>query len=262
LTEQRDDFPSHFTPEFVIASIGRSGSTLISNWLTHPPDRIVISEPVFFRLHTFQILRDQLAGLGMSFTDDEWLAEDADGHARFLRLFAPRLAGKHWAFKEVLSEQYNRVLNEITPPRVVLTVRHIAEVAASFLEKHRLQAIDNFFTPKWVRNYCLTETAALMAFVDRLTKRGIPFHVVRYEDFIASHDVQRALSDFVGWPGGGQTDRHLAQMNRAFEASRHGGGIGTAAHARSERALTDADERLVADLSDQCSTYQRRFGYA
>lgn len=261
MTDPLDDFASRFKPEFVIASIGRSGSTLLCNWLTHPPDRIVISEPVFFHLHTFQILRDQLAGLGMSFTDDEWLASDADPHARFLRLFAPRLAAKRWAFKEVVAAQYNRVLDEITPPRVVVTVRHIEDVAASFLEKHRVQAIDKFFNEDWVRRYCLDETTALVAFTDRLAAAAIPYQVVRYEDFIASHDAQRALSDFVGWPGGGQTDRHLAQMNRAFEASRHGAGIGTTAHARSARALTDEDHRLLAELADACAPYQRRFGY-
>lgn len=262
LSMEPQTFTASFTPDFLIASMGRSGSTLICNWLTHPPERLVLSEPVFFRLHTFQILRDQFASFGIDIPDDEWLAADADGHARFLRLFAPRLAGKHWAFKEVVAAHYNHVLNEITPPRVVLTVRHIDDVAASFLEKHRLQAVDNVFTPEWVRNYCLTETAAIVAFADRLTKRGVPFHVVRYEEFIASSDVQRRLSDFVGWPGGGQTDRHLAQMKRAFETERHGHGVNAAAQDRLQRGLTEADARLIAGLSDQCAAYQQRFGYA
>ena len=74
--------------------------------------------------------------------------------------------------------------------------------------------IDQFFNANWLRRYCLDETTALVAFTDRMAAAAIPYQVVRYEYFIASHDVQRALSDFVGWPGGGQTDRHLAQMNR------------------------------------------------
>ena len=260
--DKTDHFAAHFAPEFLIASIGRSGSTLLSNWLTHPPEHLVLSEPVFFRLHTFQILRDQFTSFGIDISDAEWLAEDADCHARFCRLFAPRLAGRRWGFKEVQAEQYNRVMDEITPPRVVLTVRRIDDIAASYLEKHRRQAIESFFTPGWVKHYCVTETLSLLTFIERLRTRDVPFHVVRYEEFIASAEAQQRLSNFLDWPGGGRTDRHLRQMNRTFELERHGLGINSTAQALSARGLTDADKQLIGEVSEQCAAYHRCFGYA
>lgn len=255
-------FAANFTPDFLIASMGRSGSTLVCNWLTHPPERVVLSEPVFFRLHTFTICRDQYEDLGMGFTDAEWLAEDESPQARFLRLFAPRLAGKRWGFKEVVAEEYNRVLDAVTPPRVVVTVRDIGDVAASFLEKHRLQSVDSFLTPDWVRAYCERESAALLTFEGRIAATGTPYHVVRYEDFVASAEAQGALSSFLDWPGGGNTDRRLRRMDRAFESERHGPGVGAATTARSARGLSGSDASLIDAIVDACGPYQQRFGYA
>src|SRR4051812_22329475 len=47
-------------PDFYVAAIGRSGSTLLCNWLASPPQRLVFLEPFFLRPENSRLLRIQL----------------------------------------------------------------------------------------------------------------------------------------------------------------------------------------------------------
>ncbi len=249
-------------PDFYIAAIGRSGSTLLSNWLTRPPDRLVFIEPFFLRTSNPRLLRIQLANFGLPVDDQDWSRGDTDAAQRFRRIMGPRLIGRRWAFKEVLCEEHFKILDAFAPPRVVITVRNIADVALSLFEKHRLQNNLDRFDDAWVSEYCLRESAGILEYQELLARRGIPFHVLRYEDLIRSDAARLGVADFVGWEGGGVIDSHLAQFDRGFEVERHGREVSGQARDRAERRLGARQLETADGIAERCSSYQSAFGYA
>lgn len=254
--------PGVLGPDFYVAAIGRSGSTMLCNWLARPPEQLVFIEPFFMRTRNPRLLRIQLADFGLAVDDEEWSFEDATAEARFRRMMAPRLKGRRWAFKEVLCEEHFKAVEALAPPRVVITVRDIGDVALSFFEKHRLQNNLERFADEWVRDYCVRETAGILAFRDMLGERGIPFLVVRYEEFTRSESARQQVADFVGWQAGGEIDSHLAQFDRAFEVERHGRTISARLRMRTERELEATHAEAADAIASLCSAYQSSFGYA
>jgi hypothetical protein len=248
-------------PDFLMASMGRSGSTMIANWLTDPPGRVVLIEPSLFALRNPNMVRVQLPEFSAPASDAEWTHPDADWQARFRRLFAPRLVGRRWALKEVLVAESRRIMETFAPPRVVVTVRDIGAIAASFLEKHRRQNNRDRFDAGWVDAYCRRESAAMVALCDAMLRAGLPHHVVRYEDFVASEAVRQQLAAFVGWPGGGLAQRHFGKLGRAFEAERHASGISARTPSLPERALEPEELALLPGIVADCAAYQARFGF-
>jgi len=252
------DIPS---PDFYIASIGRTGSTMIANWLTAPPERIVLIEPFLFALRNPDMLRVQFDELDMPIGDEEWEHPDENWQDRFRRLFLPRLAGKRWALKEVIFREHERIIDTFAPPRVLVTVREIRDVVTSFIEKHRIQEQEDRFDHGWVEEYCLRETRQIVEMCKGLPRRGIEWRAVRYEDFIASEAERDAVAEFVGWPGGGEVARHYARLRRGFEVERHGTAINARARRAEERSLTAGDLALVERIAARCGPYQDFFGY-
>lgn len=248
-------------PDFYIAAIGRSGSTALCNWLTRPPDQLVFIEPFFLRATNPRLLRIQLANFEMPVDDEEWHRPDATAAERFRRLMGPRLRGRRWAFKEVLCEQHYGALDRFRPPRVLVTVRNIADVALSLFEKHRLQNALDRFDQDWVVDYCLRESAGIVEFRNRLERQGIPNLVLRYEEFTRSQAALRAAAEFVGWEGGGAIASHLAEFDRLFEVQRHGIAMSGRLRPASERLLTQSEHALADTIAERCSTYQSAFGY-
>lgn len=234
---------------------------MIANWLTLPPERIVLVEPFFFSLRNPGMLREQLDGLGLPPSDEEWQHPDASWQDRFFRLFSPRLAGRHWAFKEVLSAEHRRVISTFAPRRIVVTVRNIRDIAASFLEKHKIQKNTDRLDHDWVSSYCLRESHEIVDFCTTLKDRGIPWRVSRYEDFVASAEMRNALAEFVGWPGGGDVARHLDRLRRSFEIERHGRMVSSQRRHWNERDLDSRERVLAEEIVSQCSRYQDFFGY-
>jgi len=248
-------------PDFYVAAMGRSGSTILCNWLARPPEQLVFIEPFFMRAQNPRLLRIQLADFGLAVGDSEWSFPDPNPQQRFRRLMAPRLEGRSWAFKEVLCEEHFRAVDSFAPKRVLITVRDIVDVALSFFEKHRLQRNLDRFSDDWVKDYCLREARGLLRFRDVLNSRGIPFLVVRYEDFTMSDQRREEVAGFVGWTPGGQAGSHLAKFDRLFELERHGSDISANARARHEREL-DAETHVAArEIGVESADYQAAFGY-
>jgi hypothetical protein len=248
-------------PDFYVAAIGRSGSTMLCNWLASPPNRLVFHEPFFLRPQNSRLLRIQLDELGMAVSDEDWAERDETPAQRFERLMAPRLQGRRWGLKEVLCEEHVRILDALAPARVLITVRNIADVALSFFEKHRVQGNLDRFSDEWVERYCISESAGLVDYHRLLHARAIPHHVVRYEDFIAADAERAAVARFVGWPGGGRTGDHLAAFDRAFEVERHGRSVSDQIRSREHRSLDLTQLRLSDIIAEQCADYQVEFGY-
>ena len=253
--------PSFPRPDFVMASLGRSGSTMIANWLTHPPGEIVLIEPFLFAPTNPEMLHRQFAELGMPATAEEWAHQDADWQARFARLFAPRLTGRRWAVKEVVGEEHRKLIAAFGPLPVVFTVRDIDAIAASFFEKHRLQGNRDRFDVEWVANYCRRETGLITALRAELEATGTPCHVVRYEGFVASEEERAILARFVGWAGEGDVARHMGHFGRSFETRRHGAVVSGATPPLAARGLEPEELRLVSAIAEDCADYRATFGY-
>lgn len=248
-------------PDFYIAAIGRSGSTMLSNWLSNPPGRIVFNEPFFLHPMNSRLLRTQLGNLGMAVTDQDWEKRDESEAERFSRLMGPRLRGRRWAAKEVLFEEHVAMTNSFSPPRVLITVRDIEDVALSFFDKHRQQHNLNRFSDHWVADYCVRESGGILAYLELLESRDIASLVVRYEDLIGSAGIQRTIADFTGWPGGGDIAANMADFGRGFEIGRHGPAMSGRATATTDRLLDPENRRSAARIAEGCASYQERFGY-
>jgi hypothetical protein len=248
-------------PDFYVAAIGRSGSTMLCNWLCRPPDQLVFIEPFFLRPSNPRLLRIQLADFGLPASDAEWAERDESGPERFRRIMGPRLAGKKWAFKEELAEEHSEALDAFAPPRVLLTVRNLRDVALSFFEKHRLQANLDRFDDAWVREYCARESEGMLCLLERLRNERVPHRVVRYEDFTRSEADRHAIAEFVGWQGGGRIDSHLQRFDRQFEVERHGPEISSRLRSAQERALGPEEQVLACEIARLGGNYQRQFGY-
>jgi hypothetical protein len=245
-------------PDFYIAAIGRSGSTMLCNWLSTPPDHIVFNEPSFLRPMNTRLLQIQLRSLATPVPEDDWTERAEAPLDRFRRLMGPRLAGRRWAAKEVLCEQHFAMTRAFSPQRVIVTVRNIADVALSLFEKHRLQDNLDRFSDDWVVDYCLRESAGILDYLDFLEAEETPVRIARYEEFAGSADERSELARFVGWPGGGDVAANLEDFDRGFERERHmEGGPWSADH----RSLSEECVRLAAEVAERCSAYQRRFGY-
>lgn len=248
-------------PDFYIASLGRSGSTMLGNWLSLPPRQLVFNEPFFTRPANSRLLRIQLANFGMPATDVEWQQPATSGPERFRSLMTERLRGRRWAFKEVLCEEHAKVLRDFDPPRIIITVRNVTDVALSFFEKHRLQ--DNLarFGDDWVVDYCVRETEGLLRLERHLLSSGRAYQVVRYEELTRSADVQRSVAAFVEWDSGGSVNAHLRDFDRDFEVERHGSEITSSIRTAQRRNLGPELQRLAREISERCIEFQRRFNY-
>jgi hypothetical protein len=248
-------------PDFYIAAMGRSGSTLLANWLTRPPNQLVFSEPFFTRSENPRLLRMQLASFGMPATEEEWEVRDETAAERFARMMAPRLEGRRWGFKEVLIDEHMRVLEQFAPAKIVITVRNILDVALSFFEKHRLQGNLNRFGDDWVVSYCVEQSTGILRYRKHLDACGVAHLIVRYEDFVCSDEARDSLQNFVGWTGGGDTTSNFNDFDRSFEVDRHGTSISGLMRERQDRSLSPAEFDLAAVIAERCNEYQVQFGY-
>ena len=245
-------------PDIYIAAMGRSGSTMLCNMLTREPDQIIFIEPKFHTPPYRSILAPQLLQFGME-------------AAEFQHGFAPpalldHMLGVHlrpikWGFKEVQCSEHLRVLEMFNPKHILINVRHIFNIALSFLEKHRRQDNETRFPPAWVLEYCTRETLGLVRFCEHLTTLGHTYTIVRYEDFTQDAQYRLRLEQTLGWKFGDSKDRFLASFDREFEASRH--------QRQTFRETTLAERDLPQDLvmlateiETRCALYQQFFGYS
>lgn len=248
-------------PDLYIAAIGRSGSTMLCNTLTRAPEQIIFIEPKFHTPPYRALLAPQLAQYGFEISPAaEQQAEGLGPAARLSHLLGPHLRPIKWGFKEVQCSEHQRVLDLFAPKHILINVRHIFNVALSFMEKHRRQGNEDRFPPAWVQDYCLRESRGLVQFCEALTKRGQSYTIVRYEDFTQDPACRAALEQTLGWRFGENANQFLEGFNRGFEAQRH--------QDRPFREPTLAERGLPEDLVKHaqeiealCADYQRFFGY-
>jgi hypothetical protein len=173
----------------------------------------------------------------------------------------PRLAGRRWAAKEVLCEEHVAMTRAFAPPRVLVTVRNIVDVALSFFEKHRLQDNLDRFGDDWVAEYCRRESSGIVEYLKLLDRLSIPSKVVRYEELVRSDELRLAICGFVGWDGGGDVGANLQDFGRTFELERHGASIGQSLPRSRERSIPPEMFDFATQIAEECGAYQSAFAY-
>jgi len=242
-----------------IASLGRSGSTLIANLLTMPPHRLVLVEPKLHRGGTAGMFH-QMERFGCPVGVDElarWRAPPPEQSPaeRAAMVLADRLARlARWGVKEVDPMAHQDEIAMLRPKQVVVVVRDIRDVMLSYVEKFRREGRSDFGEVFW--RLC-EGTKALTRLADGLGT-STPLRVVRYEDFAASVDERAALARWLDWPLDGDPDSNLDIYGRHYEIARHGGVVSQVSVGRRQAASLEAVDRI----GDFLGAYQQRFGYA
>lgn len=235
-------------PDLYIASIGRSGSTLIANWLSRPD----LGQYIFVEPNLTQgispLLQTQLQRFHL--TNNE--ADGPDSPAALAAL----LAGRQWGVKEVKGELHDALGSLFQPRRVVVTVRDITEVYLSLVEKHRIQGVEERFDPEWSRQYCVRESG----YIHQLARSRPEYYAVRYQDFVCSAATRSALAAFSGFTGGGAVDFNFDLYNRSYETGYHQGEIRM--RKQGYRTITDQDIQAARKVAGDCADYQQYFGYS
>lgn len=233
-------------PDLYIASMGRSGSTLIANWLSVPAlGQFVFVEPNLTQ-GVSALLITQMERFGLE-------TSVVGGHT--LASFAAAMAGKRWGIKEVKGELHRYVGDSIRPRRVVITVRDIEEVYLSLVEKHRVQGVEDRFDLAWSAGYCVRESAYLL----ELSLAHPDYHVVRYHEFVESPAARERLTAATGFVGGGIVDLNFDLFNRSHESGIYQGRI--AARNRPYLTIRKDDARAAREVAARCAGYQEHFGY-
>lgn len=235
---------------------------MLCNTLTHAPEQIIFIEPKFHTPPYRTLLAPQLAQYGFKISDStEKQSEGLAPLKRLAHLLGPQLRQIKWGFKEVQCSEHQRVLEVFAPKHILINVRHIFNVALSFMEKHRRQGNEARFSPAWVQAYCVRESRGLVEFCVALAERGQSYTIVRYEDFTQDPHYRAGLEKTLGWRFGENANPFLEEFNRGFEAHRHQG--------RPFREPTLAERGLSKDLVQKaqeiealCAEYQRFFGYS
>ena len=248
-------------PDLYIAAMGRSGSTLVTNWLTRPGSQVLFYEPNFFAGKVTAKLASQCHDLGVSITD---VKENETGIGTRLWLenrFGNQFDKLKWGFKEVLCDLHERCLAELEPEFTIVTVRNITDIYLSFIEKHKIQQNEHRFPPQWSYDYCVSESERMVAFARRLEAQNHRHVIVRYEDFVASPEKRAEIEQVSGWQGGGDLSRHLSLFDRGFEASKHKGGLTTKIRHSDSRKLEPVFYERASQLAGACKSYQMFFGF-
>ena len=247
-----------------IASLGRSGSTLVANLMTTPPDRLVLVEPLLHRGGGNAGMFDQMARWGwpVGAGDLARWREPTTGQSpvdRAAAVLAGLLAGlARWGVKEVDPTAHRPGIALLRPKRVIVLVRDIRDVMLSYMEKFRREGRSDFGGDLLRR---LAEGTRVLTWLADGLGAGGPLRIVRYEDFVASADERATLARWLDWPLDGDPDRNLDLYRRTYEIERHRGIVSPVSVGRRARAASSADAALVARIGDLLAGYQRRFGY-
>jgi hypothetical protein len=248
-------------PDLYIAAMGRSGSTLVTNWLTNPGRQILFYEPNFFAGKITTKLASQCSDFDINVADTAEIDVGAGVDQWLDNLFGRQFEDLKWGFKEVLCDLHERCLRELEPRFTIVTVRNIADIYLSFIEKHKIQKNEDRFPPQWSFDYCVSESQRMVAFVDRLQKENHRHIVVRYEDFVSLDETRIEIEKLSGWCGGGDLSRHLSLFDRSFEAQHHKGGITKTIRKKETRELDPVFFERAGHLADTCQAYQSYFGF-
>lgn len=242
-----------------IAALPRSGSTMLANLLSVPPDRWVLVEPGLHSDRQSPALSHQINRfLAASRNTDEGASSvDVSSSRRrllnYLSNLLPKLSA--WGTKEVGTE-HGEAIAFTRPHKKILMVRNPRDALLSLLEKHSQPG--RSWEPAEQMMYlaeCCTSLVALAR------DAGSDTRICRYEDFVTSLAERRALSNWLCWPLEGDVSRNLDLYRREYEAVLHHGVISANSVGRFDREANkfraDVAERFGAMFED----FNKVFGY-
>lgn len=247
-----------------IAALPRSGSTMLANLLTFPPQRLALVEPWLPHGCRSPSILEHLRGFGFDISNGEW--SDAGGPAgreedgpRVARLLAARMAGlERWGVKEVRPALHQPSLALLRPRRVVILVRDMFSAAQSVWDKARR-------IPRPGQDeQSLAELMLDAATCLQNLVRDLPAdqtRVVRYEDITTNEVCREDLARWLDWPLTGDPSRDLRLYGREWELERHGSAISPAQCGQRPELPTRAVDFAIA-VRERAHGYQAAFGYA
>ncbi len=240
-----------------IAALPRSGSTMLANLLSSPPDRWVLVEP---GLHTPRL------SPSLAVQINRFRAASATPPHRPLAVDAPRrllvknlaeLLGtlSAWGLKEVGSD-HRSVIAYARPAKTIILVRDIRDALLSLLEKHDQPG------RHWESASLMAHLAECCAALIRLSQeKDATTRIYRYEDLVSSASERQTLSDWLSWPLNGDTTRNLDLYNRQYEAVRHQGTISAGSVGRHAREGNHTRVEVAAQFSAMLQDFSTTFGY-
>jgi hypothetical protein len=252
--------------DLLIVGPARSGTTMLANLLTSPPDRWVLVEPGITRGGMGEVVRQEAALFGWQYERSVW-HEQESSEQRFNRLLHGRLEQlERWGVKEVNMQGIADLISIYRPRHIVISVRDIRACAISVRHKEELQGtvVGQAMVPKtdeWLQRRLTDGAEAALRLVNE-PPPGSKVTVVRYEDFVASADARASLARTLDWPLDGDPSSTLDLFGRSYEVERHGGHIGTSSVSR-WREETAPEMLAFADgIATEVADYQRQFGYS
>lgn len=249
------------TPDLFIGGTGRSGSTMLANLFTQPPDHWLLVEPRFANGSTGADLLAQAASMGIDVDSAAWpLRLEETAFQRNSRCWSEVLSGlTRWGLKEVRPDLLVKTHELMAPRNTIVLVRDLRDVAASLLEKMRHDA-NAAYDDNWLRQYLTDSPQAVLDLLSCV--QGLSYRIVRYEDLVSEPQVRAGLASWLDWPLVGRPDRNLASIyNRDREVKLHGGIITEHSVGRRDHVADDEMQELLSWVHLEQAEYQQRFGY-
>lgn len=258
------DEDSPFAAHAYIASMARSGSTLLCNIFTKAPTHWMLIEPWFVTGVTTPRLADMALQFGVVETNADWQVLSRQRTADRLRqryrdMLAPGLARlERWGAKEVRFDFHEPTISMIRPRHIVINSRNIRDIYLSLREKAIRQGKAEEQSADWAVTYCLKNSSAMVGLVTKLGKKLTA--IARYEDFAHSPHERQRIADLIDWPLVGDEAGQLNQLDRGYEVTRHREQKPVTLTAEA-RGLSRDDLRIAEEVAEQCADYQHAFGY-
>ena len=213
-------------PDLLIASHGRSGSTLLAALLTSPPHRIILNEPGIPRAVYGTHVRQQLQAAGLipearpaHLFDNP--PQHSDPTELATELLAPCLSQcQRWGIKEVNPDWIRASAATLAPRQILILVRDLAESAASLYLKNKREGEPR--SADWLIERFRTSLEAL---AELLESPAVPTRRVWYHQLVAAEAARDELADWLDWPLDGTPDRNFDIYNRAHESAAHAGRV-------------------------------------
>ena len=190
--------------DLLIVGPARSGTTMLANLLTSPPNRWVLVEPGITRGGMGEVVRREAGLFGWHYERMDW-HEQETSQERFNRLLHERLRQlDRWGVKEVNMQGIGDLISTYRPRHIVVSVRDIRACAISVRQKETLQGTiaGQAMVPKsdeWLQRRLLDGAEAALRLASE-PPPGSQVTVVRYEDFVASADARTSLARTLDWP--------------------------------------------------------------
>lgn len=248
--------------DLLIASLPRSGSTMLASALTVPPDQVVLHEAnmtlgQLFEKGCIARINRQLEPFGAPAmrTRSEVAAWLNENMAR-------------WGTKEVNARSIESTVDQYKPRKIVIITRNARHAGMSALErKTRISQQKRKQFLNHIRE-AVRHAAQCARVLIKLSHRDDAI-VVPYERYVQDEPYRREVCQTLGWSDGGDiasafSSEHWpdASKSRMYEVARHNGQISAASVTMRQDEVDEAALAVADAFEHECRRYQEHFGYA